>query len=66
MNKPQKLRIIMKNGTLFLYDVVEFRLPHNEDYWIIERSNSNHVFVRAEEVMAIGFDIDFPILDRPI
>lgn len=59
MNKPQKLRIIMKNGSpLFLYDVVEFRLPHNEDYWIIERSNSNHVFVRAEEVMAIGFDED--------
>lgn len=58
MNKPQKLRIIMKNGTLFLYDVVKFRLPHDEDYWIIERSNSNHVFVRAEEVTAIGFDED--------
>lgn len=58
MNKPQKLRIIMKNGTLFLYDVVKFRLPHDEDYWVIERSNSNHVFVRAEEVMAIGFDED--------
>ena len=49
----------MKNGSsLFLFDVVEFRLPHDEDYWIIERSNSNHVFVRAEEVMAIGFDED--------
>ena len=49
----------MKNGSsLFLYDVVEFRLPHNEDYWVIERSNSNHVFVRAEEIMAIGFDED--------
>lgn len=59
MDKPQKLRIIMKNGSsLFLFDVVEFRLPHNVDYWIIERSNSNHVFVRAEEVMAIGFDED--------
>lgn len=59
MNKPQKLRIIMKNGSsLFLYDVVEFRLPHDKDYWIVERSNSNHVFVRAEEVMAIGFDED--------
>ena len=58
MNKPQKLRIIMKNGTLFLYDVVKFRLSHDEDYWIIERSNSHHVFVRAEEVMAIGFDED--------
>lgn len=23
MNKPQKLRIIMKNGTLFLYDAEE-------------------------------------------
>lgn len=59
MDKPQKLRIILKNGSsLFLYDVVEFRLPHDEDYWIIERSNSHHVFVRAEEVMAIGFDED--------
>lgn len=49
----------MKNGSsLFLFDVVEFRLPHDKDYWIIERSNSNHVFVRAEEVMAIGFDED--------
>lgn len=55
----ETLKIIMKNGSsLFLYDVVEFRLPHNEDYWVIERSNSNHVFVRAEEVMAIGFDED--------
>lgn len=53
------LKIIMKNGrSLFLFDVVEFRLPHDEDYWIVERSNSNHVFVRAEEVMAIGFDED--------
>ena len=58
MDKPQKLKIILKNGTLFLYDVVKFRLPHDEDYWIIERSNSHHVFVRAEEVMAIGFDED--------
>ncbi len=59
MNKPQKLRIIMKNGnSLFLYNVVKFRLPHDEDYWIIEISNSNYVFVRAEEVMAIGFDED--------
>ncbi len=58
MDKPQKLRIILKNGTLFLYDVVKFRLPHDEDYWIIERSNSHHVFVRAEEVMTIGFDED--------
>lgn len=59
MNKPQKLRIIMKNGSsLFLYDVVEFRLPHDGDYWVIERSNNSHVFVRAEEVMVIGFDED--------
>ena len=49
----------MKNGnSLFLYNVVKFRLPHDEDYWIIEISNSNYVFVRAEEVMAIGFDED--------
>ena len=59
MNEPQKLRIIMKNGSsLFLYDVVEFRLPHDGDYWVIERSNNSHVFVRAEEVMVIGFDED--------
>ena len=59
MNKPQKLRIIMKNGSsLFLYDVVEFRLPHNGDYWVIERINNSHVFVRAEEVTVIGFDED--------
>ena len=59
MNKSQKLRIIMKNGSsLFLFDVVEFRLPHDGDYWVIERSNSHHIFVRSEEVMAIGFDED--------
>lgn len=59
MDKPQKLRIIMKNGSsLFLYDVVKFRLPHDEDYWIIERINNSHVFVRAEEVTVIGFDED--------
>lgn len=59
VSKPETLKIIKKNGgLLFLYDVVKFRLPHDEDYWIIERSNSHHVFVRAEEVMAIGFDED--------
>lgn len=59
VSKPETLKIIKKNGgSLFLYDVVEFKLPHNEDYWIIERSNSHHVFIRAEEVMAIGFDED--------
>ena len=59
MNKPQTLRIIMKNGSsLFLYDVVEFRLPHDGDYWVIERINNSHVFVRAEEVTVIGFDED--------
>lgn len=59
MDKPQKLRIIMKNGSsLFLYDVVEFRLPYDEDYWVIERVNNSHVFVRAEEVTVIGFDED--------
>lgn len=59
VSTPKTLKIIMKNGrSLFLFDVVEFRLPHDEDYWIVERSNSNHVFVRAEEVMAIGFDED--------
>ena len=59
MDKPQTLRIIMKNGSsLFLYDVVEFRLPHDGDYWVIERINNSHVFVRAEEVTVIGFDED--------
>lgn len=59
VSTPKTLKIIRKNGSLLLlFDVVEFRLPHDEDYWIVERSNSNHVFVRAEEVMAIGFDED--------
>lgn len=59
VSTPKTLKIIKKNGgSLLLFDVIEFRLPHNEDYWIIERSNSNHVFVRAEAVMAIGFDED--------
>lgn len=59
VSTPKTLKIIMKNGSsLFLFDVVEFRMPHDEDYWIIERTNSNHVFVRAEEVIAIGFDED--------
>lgn len=59
VSTPKTLKIIMKNGSsLFLYDVVEFRLPHDADYWIVKRSNSNHVFVRAEEVMVIGFDED--------
>ena len=59
VSTPKTLKIIRENGSsLFLFDVVEFRLPHDEDYWIIERFNSNHVFVRAEEVMAIGFDED--------
>lgn len=59
MDKPQKLKIILKNGSsLFLFDVVEFRLPHDGDYWVIERVNNSHVFVRAEEVTVIGFDED--------
>ena len=59
VSRPETLKIIMKNGSsLFLYEVVKFRLPHDEDYWVIERSNNNHVFVRAEEVMVIGFDED--------
>ena len=59
VSTPKTLKIIRKNGSsLLLFDVVEFRLPYNEDYWIVEKSNSNHVFVRAEEVMAIGFDKD--------
>lgn len=53
------LRIIMKNGSpLYIYDVVTFRLPRDEDYWVIERSNSNHIFINADEVMIIGFDED--------
>lgn len=41
MNKPQKLRIIMKNGSsLFLYDVVKFSLLHDrdEDLWNVEKA----------------------------
>nr|DAH10662.1 MAG TPA: hypothetical protein [Caudoviricetes sp.] len=59
MSNPQTLRIIMRNGSpLYIYDVVNFRLPHDEDYWVIERSNSNHIFINADEVMVIGFDED--------
>lgn len=59
MDKPQTLRIIMRNGSLlYIHDVVNFRLPHNEDYWVIERSNSRHVFINVDEVMIIGFDED--------
>lgn len=59
MDKPQTLRIISPQGTsLYLYDVVNFRLPHDVDYWIIEKSNGNHVFVSAEEVGVIGYDAD--------
>lgn len=59
MVKPQTLKIIMKKGnSLFLYDVVEFRLSHGEDYWVIEKSNNSRVFVRAEEVVVIGFNMD--------
>ncbi len=59
MGKPQTLRIIMRNGSpLYIHDVVNFRLPHDEDYWVIERSNSNHIFINADEVMVIGYDED--------
>ena len=59
MDKPQTLRIIMRNGSpLYIHDAVNFRLPHAEDYWVIERSNCNHVFINADEVMVIGFDED--------
>lgn len=59
MVKSQTLKIIMKKcGSLILYDVVEFRLPHDGDYWVIEKSNNSHVFVRAEEVVVIGFTMD--------
>lgn len=59
INKSQTLKIIMKNGgTLFLYDVEKFRLLRDEDFWIVEKSNGNHVFISADEVMVIGFDKD--------
>lgn len=58
-SKTQTLRIIMRNNSpLYIYDVVNFRLPHDEDYWVIERSNSNHIFINADEVIIIGFDED--------
>lgn len=59
MDKAQTLKIIMKNdSSLFIFNVVNFRLPHDADYWVIEKSNNNHVFVRAEEVRVIGFNQD--------
>ncbi len=58
-SKTQTLRIVMRNNSpLYIYDVVNFRLPHDEDYWVIERSNSNHIFINADEVIIIGFDED--------
>lgn len=59
INESQTLKIIMKNGgVLFLYDVKKFRLLRDEDFWIVEKSNGNHVFISADEVMVIGFDKD--------
>lgn len=59
ISKPQTLRIITPNGnSLYLYDVVKFSLNNNEDYWIIQRSNNNYVFVHKSEVGVIGYNDD--------
>lgn len=59
MDKPT-LRVILKqNGnSLYIYDVVNFKLPHDEDYWIVEKANNHCVFINKEEVMVIGFQKD--------
>lgn len=59
INKPQTLRIIAPNGnSLYIYDVVEFKLRNSDDYWIIQRSNTQHIFVHKSEVGVIGYDED--------
>ena len=54
INKPQTLRIIAPNGnSLYIYDVVEFKLRKSDDYWIIQ-----YIFVHKSEVGVIGYDED--------
>lgn len=58
-NESQALKIFMKNGnSLTLHSVMQFRLPHGEDYWIVEKSNGRNVFINANEVAVIGFAED--------
>lgn len=60
MDESQTLRVILKqnNNSLYIHDVVHFRLPHSEDYWIIEKVNNQCVFINKKEVVAIGFNKD--------
>jgi len=59
INKPQTLRIITPNGnSLYIYDVVEFKLRNSDDYWIIQRSNTQYIFVHKSKVGVIGYDED--------
>lgn len=59
INKPQTLRIIAPNGSsLYIYDVVEFKLRNSDDYWIIQRSNAQYIFVHKSKVGVIGYDED--------
>lgn len=58
-NKVCAIKAILKNGSaLFLYNAVQFRLPHGEDYWIVEKSNGRNVFINTNEVAVIGFAED--------
>lgn len=59
INKPQTLRIIAPNGnSLYIHDTVEFKLRNNDDYWIIQKSNAQYVFVHKSEVGVIGYKDD--------
>lgn len=60
MDKSRTLRIILKpNGnSLYIYDVAHFSLPHNEDYWVVEKANGYCVFINKAEVAVIGFQKD--------
>lgn len=59
IDKPQTLQIIAPNGnSLYIHDVVEFKLRNSDDYWIIQRSNAQYVFVHKSEVGIIGYKDD--------
>lgn len=59
ISKPQTLRIIAPNGnSLYIHDVVEFKLRNNDDYWVIQKSNAQYVFIHKSEVGVIGYKCD--------
>lgn len=59
MDKPQTLRIISPQGaSLYLYNVVNYQLITDEEYWMIKKANGNHIFVHKSEVGVIGYDED--------